>query len=428
LVADAEEAVEPRPSFLRQLGRYFRLTLRQAYEDSIPLTASALAFITFLSLIPLLTAFSFIGARVFHQYPQRSLEVFVQVLPYSDKTVVDKFREFLDQAETLHGFGVGAFFFTTLFAFATIEEALNKIWNVSKRRPVRNRLLSFLLLLFWGPLLIGVTFSSLILLRQSPALRMLVERSILLSVAPLLATVIGLTTLYWLVPYTTVRLRSALAGALLAAILLELLRLGFAAWFQVFRSVNVVYGSFAFAFLFMLSLDLAWTMILFGNEASYTAQHFRVLSRGMHRNPPVQAAWVGLASLVLIASRFACGEPVLSLSALADRLSLPTRELERILRPLLTHDLLRALGDRGYVLAVDPHRLRVNDVFLAYDHRAVRGAELAGDGLQKRLEALIGELAGARAERLGPLTVAELVSSGKAGLSEGPVEPEEEVE
>ena len=47
----------------------------------------------------------------------------------------------------------------------------------------------------------------------------------------------------------------------------------------------------------------------------------------------------------------------------------------------------------------------------AYDHRAGRSAELAGGELQDRLEELIGDLARARAEHLGDLTVAELAVS-----------------
>lgn len=399
-----------RPWFPRQLARYFALTLRQANEDSVVLTASALAFVTVLSLVPLLTAFSFIGARVFQQYPQRTLEVFVQVLPYSEESVVEKVGEFLDQAETLHGFGLAIFLTTALFAFSTVEESLNRIWNVSRRRPFRVRMLSFLLLLFWGPVLIGVTFSSLIALRQSPALRQAFAQSLLLNLLPLAATIVGLTTLYWLVPYTAVRFRNALAGGLLAAILLEMLRVGFGAYVRLFQGVNVVYGSFAFALLFMISIELTWTIILLGSEAAYAAQHFRVLSHGMHRHPPVQAAWVGLAAVALIARRFARGETVLSLNALADRLSLPSREMEVILRPLLTHGILRAYSDEGYFLASDPHRLKAEQVLQAYDHRAGRSAELAGGDLQERLEELIGDFARARAERLGNMTVADLAS------------------
>jgi len=395
----------------RQLARFFGLTLRQAHEDGIFLTASALAFVTILSLIPLLAALSFVGARVFNQYQQRSLEVFVQVLPYSDQTVTEKLREFLEQAGTIHGYGIVFFFLTALFAFATIEESLNKIWNVSRRRPVKVRLLSFLLLLFWGPLLLGATFTSLILLRQSPALRVILQGSILFAVLPFLATAVGLTTLYWLVPYTRVRPRNALVGGLLAAILLELLRQGFASYVEFFRNVNIVYGSFAFALLFMISIELTWTIVLLGAEASYTAQHFPRLSRGIHYQAPLQAAWVGLSALTLIARRFARGEPMLSPAALAERLHLSPRELERVIRPLLTHGLLRETsGERGFLLSVDPSQLPADRIFQAYDHRARRGIEPVGEELRARLEGLIGELAQARGERLGGTTLAELIA------------------
>jgi len=414
---------EPAPavpaSLPRRILRYFAVTLHQGTEDGVWLTASALAFVTILSLIPLLTAFSFIGARVFSQYPQRSLEVFVQILPYTDKTVVDKIHEFLDQAETIHGVGVLAFFATTVFLFSTVEESFNRIWNVSSRRPLRVRLLSFLLLLFWGPLLVGATFTSLILLRQSSGLRRLFEQSFFLSIAPFLATVIGLTTLYWLVPYTKVQLRNALAGGLLAGILLELIRQGFASYVQLFRNVNVVYGSYAFAMIFMISIELTWTIILLGSEAAYCAQHFRVMARGLHRNPPVQASWVGLAALALIARRYARGQPTLTREELADRLCLPGRELDRILHPLVVHDLLRKVGSRNYLLAADPHGLPVERVLAAYDHRARRGVELAGGELGARLEELIGDLARCRAERLGELTVAGLVVDRPAAEETG---------
>ncbi|HVT61522.1 MAG TPA: YhjD/YihY/BrkB family envelope integrity protein [Thermoanaerobaculia bacterium] len=409
-----------RPSFARQLARFFQLTLRQGHEDSILLTASALAFVTILSLVPLLAALSFVGARVWSEYPQRSLEVFVQVLPYSEKTVTDKLREYLDQAETIHGFGLAALFATALLAFATVEETINKIWNVSRRRPFRHRLLSFILLLFWGPVLIGVTFSSLILLRQSPALRQLVRGSFLLNVVPFLATAVGLTLLYWLVPSTKVRLRNALTGGLFAAILLEIVRQSFGYYVEFFRGVSTVYGSSAFALLFMISIELTWAIVLLGSEAAYTAQHFALLSRGLHSHPPVQASWVGLAAVSLIAARGARGEPTLASESLAERLSLPARDLERTLHPLISHGLLRATKERAYMLTCEPRDLPVERVFEAYEHRARRGVEHVPGELRDRLERWIGALAAVRARRLGGLTLGDLIAAEGAPAGELP--------
>jgi membrane protein len=398
----------PPESFPRRLARYALITLRQAHEDSIWLIGSALALVTLLSLIPLLAAFSFIGARVFSQYQQRSLEVFVQILPYSEKTVVDTLSELLGQAGGIHGIGVIFFFTSSLFLFVTVEETLNRIWNVSHRRPWRVRFLSFATFVFWGPILVGATFTSLLLLRQSPGFRHVAEESFLLTLAPFLATVVGLTVLYWLVPYAPVRLRNALAGGLLAAILLEVLRQGFGRYVELFSEVNEVYGGFAFAILFIISLDLTWGIVLLGCEAAYTAQHFRLLSQGLHRNPPVQAAWVGLAALALIARRHARGEPVLTREELADRLTLPEREIERIVHPLLAQDLLRPDGGKGYLLAADPQNLPIEQIFAAYDHRARRGVSLVGGELTGKLQQLVRDVSDCRADRLQSLTLADL--------------------
>ncbi|HEX2222869.1 MAG TPA: YihY/virulence factor BrkB family protein, partial [Thermoanaerobaculia bacterium] len=367
--------------FPRKLARYLALTLQQAGEDGILLTASALAFVTILSLIPLLAAFSFVGARVFNQYQQRSLEVFIQILPYSDETLVDQIGEFVSRAGTLHGFGLALFFLTTLMAFATVEEALNRIWNVSQGRPLRVRLVSFILLMFLGPLLLGATFSSLILLRQNPGLRLLFQESILFTVVPFVATVLGLTGLYWKVPYTAVQLRAALAGGLFAGILLEILRQGFGTYVEFFRNMNVVYGSFAIALLFMISVELTWAIVLLGSEAAYTAQHFALLARGLHRNPPLQASWVGLAALALIGQRWLRGDPSWRPDVLATRLGLPPRNLEVMLRPLVLHKLLRKAKRGEYLLAAPPHQIPVSEVFAAYDNRARRGADLLGGEL-----------------------------------------------
>jgi YihY family inner membrane protein len=445
--ASRAAATPPRLPFHRQLGRFFTLTVRQGYEDSIFLTASALAFVTILSLVPLLAALSFVGARVFNQYPEKSLEVFIQVLPYSEKTLTDKLREFLDQAETMHGVGLAALFGTTLLAFATIEETFNKIWNVSRRRPFRYRLLTFFLLLFWGPLLIGVTFSSLILLRQTPAMRELVQGSVLLHLTPFLATVVGLTLLYWLVPSTRVRFRNALVGGLFGAILLEVLRQSFGYYVEFFRGVSTVYGSSAFVLLFMISIEITWSIVLLGSEAAYTAQHFALLSRGLHTHPPIAARWVGLAAVAYLAASTGApppedgadrapdadradragrrgggeparrrekpgaeGEPPTTSEELASHLSLAERDLERTLHPLLARGLLRETPGRGYVLGRDPAALRVEEVFEAYDHRARRSVEHVGPELRECLDRWVDILTGARADRLGTLTVAQLLA------------------
>jgi len=99
---------------------------------------------------------------------------------------------------------------------------------------------------------------------------------------------------------------------------------------------------------------------------------------------------------------------------LADRLSLTTGEVERILHPLVTQGLLKVLGDHGYGLAADPRELGVERILAAYDHRARRGAELVGGEIAMRLEEVIRALASARAGTLGALTLADLLEAPQA--------------
>jgi membrane protein len=228
--------------------------------------------------------------------------------------------------------------------------------------------------------------------------------------------------LYWIVPYTRVKLRNALVGGLFASILLEVLRQGFASYVEFFRNVNIVYGSFAFLLLFMMSIELTWSIVLLGSEAAYTAQNFRLLSPGPHPNQPLQGSWVGLAALTLIARQAARGEAPLTHESLAERLQVQPRGLDRVLNPLLSHKLLRSTsGDSGYVLGADPGSLPVERVFAAYDHRARRAVEPVGDAVQERMEGLIGEIAEARGRQLGELTLAELIAPAPlAPLGETP--------
>src|SRR6202035_1415192 len=101
-------------------------------------------------------------------------------------------------------------------------------------------------------------------------------------------------------------------------------------------------------------------------------------------------------------------------------------DLERALHPLLTQGLLRETPGRGYVLGRDPAALRVEEVFDAYEHRARRSVEHIGAALCDRLERWVELLASIRAERLGPLTLAQLLAApdctgaaGGTGPSDG---------
>ena len=396
----------------RRLGRFCLLVLRKARRDNIALIASALAFTTILSFVPLLAAFSFVGERVFSRFEERILELLSGVLPYSEEVVLSLIGESLAAARALSGLGWIALFVIALLAFSTVEQTLNRIWGVPRQRSLRVRFLSFTLLLFWGPILIGLSFSGLPLL--SAALGGF-ESGLLESVLTFAVSIIGLTVLYALVPYTPVRLSAALTGALVATVLLTLLRGGFSHYVTLFKGVNVIYGSFAVSLLFMVSVSLAWAMALLGSVVAYTLQHYKALARHEQGYLPLEGRWAGLAWLVLLTEDFRNGEAVVPLQSLADRLQVPLEALSRVAGTLLEQGWIKTVPGAGAKceLAVDPHALSVAKVFSVYDRLCTQLLDPAGGKPRGRIGSLVLELAESRRERLEGLSIAHLAGSSE---------------
>ena len=405
-------SAEPWLGWPRKVLRFAALSVKKARTDNLTQEAAALAFITMVSLVPLLAALSFLGARWFDEKQERTVEILSQVLPYSETTILTNLQDFLEQAQSIRGLGFFAFILTSLAAFTSVERTVNRIWNVPRQRSLRSRLLSFTMVLFWGPLVIGAAYSLLFYLRQRPTFQTLAG-SLPLQLIPFTVTVLGLTMLYWLVPYTRVAFRSALAGGVTAALLLELLRQGFGIYVEQVRNISLVYGGFGLLLFFMLSIQLAWWIVLLGCEATYSLQNAAYMSSRRRPAAPLDGRWAALAALVTIARRFRAGRPVTPHELLAERLRLVTAELGAILQPLLEAGVLcESSGDsEGYLLSCDPYELEVTRVFELYEDTNREVVQTFDPELSDPLEDLRRRLATERARQTDELTLAQLVAA-----------------
>ncbi|MEM9554681.1 MAG: YhjD/YihY/BrkB family envelope integrity protein [Acidobacteriota bacterium] len=353
---------------LRHIGHLLVLTGRKASADEISTQSAALSFITLVSLVPLLASLSHFGAAFFISEQDDLIALITRVLPYTQERIEITIRQFVEQSQSLRGFGFVAFLLTSLTAFSTIERIINQIWNVSDRRPLRSRLNSFVLVLCYGPLLIGLTYSALFVLSRNRTFEEITS-SLPVQLVPFVVTLVGLTMLYWQVPYTRVDLRAAAFGGLCATVALELLQAGFGYYVAVARQVSVVYGSFGTAFFFILSIQLSWMIVLGGSELAYCSQNFTYLVRSRRQRPAIEGSWLGLAAMVLIVERFRAGEPITGHEELAGALNLQPADTARIVEPLLDAGLLREhRGEHeGYLLACDPYTTSMEQVVDLYE-------------------------------------------------------------
>ena len=420
-------AEEPEPenpttwARCRAIGRFILLSTRKADEDELLNRSSSLAFITVVSLVPLLAALSHFSAGFFADRQEQMIELLSMVLPYTEATLNSNLSEFLEQSKKLQGFGLVAFFFTALTAFSMIEKSINDIWDVSHRRSLRNRINSFILLLCWGPLLIGAAYSILFLLRQSPTLAPLAD-SLPVQWATFAITLIGLSMLNWQVPNTDVQFRSALLGGACSAISIEALRRGFAFYVEQAQSTSLVYGSFGFVLLFMISIQLSWVIVLAGSELAYCMQNFRFMSRPRRETATVEGGWIGIAAMVLIMDRFRRHCPFTPGEYLAERLNISTVELNKMLQPLLQAEYLQEHGPDagGYLMSCDPYRVPLVELFEAYESQQWSILSRLPEDASVHLTELRARLVEARKTSLEGLTLAQLMDPGTEESPPGP--------
>jgi len=378
--------------------------VRKLLSDEVPLRASALAFSTITSLVPLLAVISIFVARTLREDDGRIVDLLTGLLPYREDAILSALRSFLDQAESVSGVALIGFVVIALFTFFGVQDSLFRIFGVDQPPSLWRRLVTFSLLFFWGPLLVGAAQVGLVVLRQSSSTAaQLLGQSAVLAWAPPVLTFVGLSMLYWRAAFRRIRFRDAAIGGLVATVAIEALKRVFTFYALELTEVQrAIYGTFAIILFFVLSIQIAWTILLVSAEIAACLAELR---RGERTEPkPIDAdPWIGLAAIEHLG---APGRPTLAVAEIARRLELTETDAERHLRPLATAGLVETAG--GYRLAQPTVELRLARVLAAYRYFQ----RDAGPGaLPERTSALRGRLRRELEHDLGGETVAEFLEA-----------------
>ncbi|PTL78395.1 YhjD/YihY/BrkB family envelope integrity protein [Vitiosangium sp. GDMCC 1.1324] len=259
---------------LRSLARGFQ-------GENIRLRAAALTYISVFSLVPLLTVvLALLGAYHQQAFQQRLREIIFAVLAPGVREESAAFLErFLKpgHATAIGSAGFLGLLFSAGSLLQNIDVSLNEIWGVKNHRPWLVRALIYAGLLLLGPLMLALSFAGTSVVHSflegthSPHFLGLFE--LLFGALSPLTAVAGLTLLYYVTPNTHLRLRSALAGGLVAGVAWSVARhvyTGAAAY--SFRN-NPLYASLGALPMFLAWLYVDWLLILVGARLSYAVEH-----------------------------------------------------------------------------------------------------------------------------------------------------------
>ena len=203
----------------------------------------------------------------------------------SDNVIIDSIRGVSDVSGALAIIGLLGMGWAGSAMFGAIRKSLNIAWDTEVHRPVVQQKLIDLGMVLGIGLLLGASVATTATLH---AVRAATDDALgplsnnagflwaaILLVLPGIFSFTVFTLLYRYVPNAPTSFRSVWPGALIAALLFELLTNGFAFYVANFNSYAVAYGALGSILLFLLWTYLASNILLVGAELA--AEYPRVL-------------------------------------------------------------------------------------------------------------------------------------------------------
>lgn len=253
---------------------------RRVQKEQIHVVAGYLSYVTLMSLVPLMvvmlsvmTAFPiFADIRV-------EIESFVysNFVPTSGDVVQHHITGFVNNASKMSAVAITFLFLFALLLISSIDKTFNKIWRVKEKRRVITSFSMYWMVLTLGPVLVGSSLAatsyivSLVSLGDYDVLGL---ANIFLRALPWMASIAAFVILYMVVPNKVVPFKYAITGAVVAALLFELAKKGFAFYVTQLPSYQAIYGALASIPILFLWVYLSWLVVLVGALVTVALQSF----------------------------------------------------------------------------------------------------------------------------------------------------------
>lgn len=449
---------------LSRLGRFlrFQFTLwkfcaRRLHENNLFAMSAALSFRTIFALIPVIVLV-FLGAKslgvledskhslrqvlaasgfaqiaVFEADPADGDPLATPSVPGSSSApasdaasqpsrvinVAEKIEETVAAVESKLTFerlgpvGGLLFIWTALTLLMTVEESLNRIFGAPRSRAMARRVL-----LYWS----AVTLVPIALAAATYLGRIAVDAcshipgvsGLVLALGflgPVLVGVVVLAGVYKLMPNTQVRFRAALGGAAIAVALWLLAKWGFTLYVERFVVKGNLYGVLGVFPLFMMWLNLSWTIFLFGAEFAHTTANLARLDMAERARRIILGPSAILAAAAVVARQFSAGRGFATLEQVAETLGLPPESADWLLSRLCEAGLVTAVDaapPTRYALTRPPDQIPVAAIRDLGDPRAgATSQESVDPSIREAVDAVHDRTRSAISE----LTLADLLDS-----------------
>ena len=269
----------------RDIRVLVRETIREFGDDQCPQLAAGISYYVLFSIFPLALLFLAISGLALANEGLREdlVDNLFDLLPLSE----GEGREDLESAISGLTTGISIVGLVSLVGLmwsasgmmGALRRALNQAWDTDYKRPfLHGKLLDFVMVVSLGILMglsVGATIFLQVARRVSDDLSdtlgplgagATLSLEVVAVLVPLLLTFVTFMVLFKFVPSVKTKFRSIWPGAMLAAVLFEVVKNGFAFYLQNFGNYDAVYGSLGTVVAFLLFVFVSANIMLLGAE------------------------------------------------------------------------------------------------------------------------------------------------------------------
>ena len=275
------------------------------------------------------------------------------------------------------GAGIIVLIWTVVSLASNVENAFNSVWSLPQHRNLLRKFSDYVTVILLTPILLVVLSSAGMVANN--LLKLMGEHlpvfagittfvlDTALMLIPFALSSLLFTLIYYLIPNTRVKWRSALFAGLFTGIAYQLFQNAFIYLQKSIYSYNRIYGSFAALPLFLIWLQWSWQIVLFGAEVGFVAQklHTGLFDKTRSQDVSPRIRRIGEIALAAVIYRnFEKGLGASSFSELAERTELSAIALHEELSVLLEAGIILKAADSTeacYLPALPPEKTTVLD-------------------------------------------------------------------
>lgn len=255
----------------------FWLAARKFYNEYYTYRASALAFITVLSLIPFLSVMVYL-ATFFVDFSGLLLMVnhylYDNFLPGPINAIQQYIIKFTNQATRLPVMSIVFSFISGVMLILTVQHSLNQIWHLELKG--KSILTNFLC---WVALLLLPFFIAASVILSHYIYSMIdldTVKTILVYCFSIITNGTIFAVMYIAILNVPVKITRGFGWGIVTAALFEITKVMFVVYITYFTNYTIIYGALAAIPIFLVWIYIVWCIFLYGALLMFTQQSLEV--------------------------------------------------------------------------------------------------------------------------------------------------------